>query len=46
MNNAKKQREKIEWERLEIASRKLEISRKHFMQGWAQKKDLKEMVRT
>ena len=26
----------IEWERLEISSRKLEIPRKHFMQRWAQ----------
>ena len=26
----------IEWERLEISSRKLEISREHFMQRWAQ----------
>ena len=26
----------IEWERLEILSRKLEIPRKHFMQRWAQ----------
>ena len=34
MNNAKKQR-KTEWERLEISSRELEISREHFMQGWA-----------
>ena len=28
--------EKIEWERLEISSRKLEIPREHFMQKWAQ----------
>ena len=27
---------KIEWERLEISSRKLEIWREHFMQRWAQ----------
>ena len=27
---------KINWERLEISSRKLEISREHFMQGWTQ----------
>ena len=26
---------KIEWERLEISSRKLEIPREHFMQRWA-----------
>ena len=26
----------IEWERLEISSRKLETSREHFMQRWAQ----------
>jgi len=34
MNNAKKKRETIERERLEI-SRKLEISREYFMQVWA-----------
>ena len=27
----------IEWERLEISSRKLEIPREHFIQRWAQK---------
>ena len=27
---------KLEWERLEISSRKLEIPREHFMQRWAQ----------
>ena len=27
---------KIEWERLEISSRKLEIARENFMQRWAQ----------
>ena len=32
MNNAKKQRKTIEWERLEISSKKLEIAREHFMQ--------------
>ena len=26
----------MKWERLEISLRKLEISREHFMQGWAQ----------
>jgi len=32
-----KEREKtIEWERLEISSRKLEIPKEHFMQRWAQ----------
>ena len=30
--NAKKQRKTIEWERLEIFPRKLEIPREHFMQ--------------
>jgi len=30
--NAKKYRKTIEWERLEISSRQLEIPRKHFMQ--------------
>ena len=28
--------ENIEWERLEISSRKLEIPTEHFMQRWAQ----------
>ena len=32
--NAKKQRKTIEWERLDISSRKLEIPREHFMQRW------------
>ena len=31
-----KQRKTIEWERLEISSRKLEIPREHLMQRWAQ----------
>ena len=34
--NAKKQRKTTEWEILEISSRKLEIPREHFIQGWAQ----------
>ena len=34
--SAKKQRKTIEWERLEISSRKSEISKKHFIQIWAQ----------
>ena len=29
-------RGKQQWERLEISSRKLEITREHFMQRWAQ----------
>ena len=32
-DNAK--RKTKEWKRLEISSRKLEISKEHFMQGWA-----------
>ena len=32
----KEKRKTIEWERLEISSRKLEIPREHFMQRWAQ----------
>ena len=36
--------ETIEWERLEISSRKLEIPREHFTQRWAQKRT--EMVLT
>ena len=34
--NPKKWRKTIEWERLEISSRKSEIPREHFMQRWAQ----------
>jgi len=34
--NAKKYRKTIEWERLEISSRKLEIPREQFMQRWTQ----------
>ena len=33
-DNAKKQRKTIEWERLEISSRILQIPREHFMQRW------------
>ena len=39
MIKAKKLRETVEWERLEISSRKLEIPRKHFRQRWVQIKD-------
>ena len=35
-DQCKKIEETIEWERLEISSRKLEIPREHFMQRWAQ----------
>ena len=34
--NAKTLRKTIEWERLEISSRKLEIAKELFMQRWAQ----------
>ena len=44
MNSAEKQRKTTEWERLEISSRKLEISREHFMEGWTQLRT--EAVRT
>ena len=30
------EKKKLEWERIEISSRKLEIPREHFMQRWAQ----------
>ena len=30
------EKSRAEWERLEISSRKLGISREYFMQGWAQ----------
>ena len=35
LSNQCKERKTIEWERLEISSRKLEIPREHFMQRWA-----------
>ena len=35
-DQCKKQRKTIEWERLDISSRKLEIPREHFMQRWTQ----------
>ena len=35
-DQCKETEETIEWERLEISSRKLEIPREHFMQRWAQ----------
>ena len=34
-DQCKKIEETIEWKRLEISSRKLEIPREHFMQRWA-----------
>ena len=34
--NAKKWRKTIEWEKLEISSRKLEIPKEHVMERWAQ----------
>ena len=37
MNNVKKERKTIEWERLEISSRALEIPSMNFMQGWHNK---------
>ena len=44
LRNQGKERKTIEWERLEISSRKLELPREHFMQRWAQKRT--EMVGT
>ena len=35
-DQCKEIRKTIEWKRLEISSRKLEITREHFMQRWAQ----------
>ena len=35
--NANKQRKIVQWERLEISSRKLEIPREYFMQRWSHK---------
>ena len=37
-DQCKEIQEKIEWERLEIYSKKLEIPREHFMQRWAQQR--------
>ena len=34
-NQCKEIEEKTEWEKLEISSRKLQISREHFMERWA-----------
>ena len=42
MINAKKLRKTTEWERLEISSKKLEISREHFMQKDRNSMDLAE----
>ena len=39
LKKQKKQRKTIEQGGLQISSRKLEISREYFMQGWAQWKD-------
>ena len=36
-DRCKETEENIEWKRLEISLRKLEIPREHFMQQWAQK---------
>ena len=36
MINEKKERKTIEWERLEISSRKLEIPRRDFIERWTQ----------
>ena len=44
-NNAKKQRKTIEWERLEISSRKLEISREHLM-GTIKGRNSKDLTET
>ena len=46
MNDEKREREKktIECERLEFSTRKLEISREYFIQGWVQQRI--EMART
>ena len=44
VNNAKKKRKTTEGERLEISSRKLDISKKYFIQKWAQQRT--EMVKT
>ena len=35
-DQCKEMEETVEWEGLEISSRKLEIPREHFMQRWAQ----------
>ena len=42
--NAKKKRKTIQWERLEVSSRKLDTPREYFMQRWARKRT--EMVWT
>ena len=44
--SAKKWKKTIEWERLEISLRKLEIPREHFMQKMGTIKDGNDMVLT
>ena len=46
MKNAKKERKTIEWERLEISSRKLELSKDYFMQkmGTIQHRNSKNLI--
>ena len=44
MNNSKKQKKTIKWERLEISSRKLERSKERFMQGWMQYRNGKDLT--
>ena len=46
MNNAKKQRKTIEWERLEISSRKLETPREYFNGKMGTIKDRNSMYLT
>ena len=35
LNEQGKERETIEWKRIKISSRKVEISKEHFMPAWA-----------
>ena len=44
VNNSEKKRKTIEWERLEISSRKFEIPTEYFMQRWAQQRKEKVWV--
>ena len=46
MNNTKKQRKTIEWKRLEISLRKLEIPREHYIKiGTIKGKNDKELMK-
>ena len=44
MNNAKKERKTIEWERLQISSRKLKIPKEHAKLGTIKDRSSKDLI--